>query len=43
LQFEVGWVVVFAEEDAHFFAEYVGLFLEEEIDVAESDVLDFGL
>ena len=41
-ELEVGRVVVLAEEDADLFAEDVGLALQEEVDVTEGHVLDFG-
>lgn len=39
LEFQIWWIVVFAEENAHLFAENVRLLLQKEIDVSKCDVL----
>lgn len=41
LELDVRWVVVLAEENAELLSEDVGLLLQQEVDVAQSDILDF--
>lgn len=42
LELDIWWVSVLAEEDSHLLAQDVGLGLEEEINVSQSDILNLG-
>lgn len=43
LKLDVQWVLVVAEEDSYFFVEHVRPLLDDQVDVADGDVLDLGV